>query len=107
MSGFGARSILAGLPFGDSIPFALLPLMCFLCFICHNSKGKANSAIILIDFSHGPIAALRSTCAGWGAAILAFFSGLGYVRAIHRLTARDLRRNASKMAENTLNLECC
>ena len=34
---------------GDSIPFALLSLVCLVCFLHHNSKGKRNYAILSLD----------------------------------------------------------
>ena len=34
---------------GHSIPLALLTLICLVCFLCDNSKGKRNYAIISID----------------------------------------------------------
>jgi hypothetical protein len=45
----GARSSSVGSPVGDSIPSTLLTLLHFLCFIRHNSKGKANDAILLME----------------------------------------------------------
>lgn len=48
-AGYGAKSW--WLPLRRLCPVNTSTLKCLVCFICHNSKGKASCAIILMDFS--------------------------------------------------------
>lgn len=59
----GARSRSGWQPLRRLYPVNTSTLKCVVCFLCHNSKGKAKCAIILMDFgthrSWGPAIAIR------------------------------------------------